>query len=380
MQLRLTKSLIGTSLALLTVPELPQGSQVKSISPYGASYWTRTAEIQTQQADESVSYFLKVSNLSVLEIFELMSLQVTQNDTGRAMVSGEYVSMKALHDTLPTLTPRPIAWGTYAADANVHFFLCGFVDMTDDLPDVQMMGASLAELHKRGLSPNGKYGFSVPTLQGTIPQHTDWCDSWEEFFSKSIRKVMENEERSQGADLEVQELCEAILSKVVPRLLRPLETGGRQIRPRLVHGDIWDGNVSTDTETDKPVIFDATCIYAHNELELAPLRPIRHRMGKPYVKAYFKHFPVSDPEEDQDDRNALYCLRWDLNCSTLYPGNLRYRKMCVDVMRTLVAKYADGYEGWAKARGKKLLNDKDSAAPSFTSSVNVDMILNPSGM
>ncbi len=43
-------------------------------------------------------------------------------------------------------------------------------------------------------------------------------------------------------------------------------------------------------------------------VELAPLRPVRHRMGKPYVKAYFKHFPISDPEEDQDDRNALYCL------------------------------------------------------------------------
>lgn len=43
-------------------------------------------------------------------------------------------------------------------------------------------------------------------------------------------------------------------------------------------------------------------------VELAPLRPARHRMGKTYVEAYFKHFPVSDPVEDQDDRNALYCL------------------------------------------------------------------------
>ena len=43
-------------------------------------------------------------------------------------------------------------------------------------------------------------------------------------------------------------------------------------------------------------------------VELAPLRPIRHRMGKQYMKAYFDHFQKSDPEEDQDDRNALYCL------------------------------------------------------------------------
>ena len=181
------------------------------------------------------------------------------------MVSGEFVSMKSLHDVLPCLTPVPIAWGSYAADPNVHFFLSSFVKMNDDLPDVNALASSLAELHMKGVSPNGKYGFSVPTLQGTIPQYTEWTDSWEDFFSKSIRLVMENEEKSQGHDPEVQRLCDAILSKVVPRLLRPLETGGRQIQPRLVHGDIWDGNVSTDSATDTPVIFDATSIYAHNE-------------------------------------------------------------------------------------------------------------------
>lgn len=181
------------------------------------------------------------------------------------MVSGEFVSMTTLHDTLPDLTPVPVAWGTYAADPNIHFFLSGFVEMTDGLPDVQGLAKSLAELHKKGISPNGKYGFSVPTLQGTIPQYTEWTDSWEDFFTKSIKKVMDNELKSQGSDDEVERLYKETLSKIVPRLLRPLETGGRSIEPRLVHGDIWDGNVSTDMTTNVPVIFDATCIYAHNE-------------------------------------------------------------------------------------------------------------------
>ena len=202
--------------------------------------------------------------------------QVTQNEIGKAMVFGEFVSMKTLHDTLPRLVPTPVAWGSYALNANVHFFLCGFVDMTDDIPNIDSMARSLAELHKNGLSPNGKYGFSVPTCQGTIPQYTDWTDSWEDFFSRSFRLVMENEEISQGPDPEVQRLCDAMLKKVIPRLLRPLETGGRHIQPRLVHGDIWDGNVSTDINTDAPIIFDATCIYAHNESTYRPLYSLRY--------------------------------------------------------------------------------------------------------
>ena len=42
--------------------------------------------------------------------------------------------------------------------------------------------------------------------------------------------------------------------------------------------------------------------------ELAPLRPVRHRMRKEYVEAYFKEVKPSEPGEDYDDRNALYCL------------------------------------------------------------------------
>ena len=216
-----------------------------------------------------MSYFLKVLWGPPIQMVDMADVvksgQVTQNETGRAMVSGEFVSMTALHDTLPYLTPLPVAWGSYAADSNVHFFLCGFVEMTDELPDVQGLGASLAELHKKGLSPNGKYGFSVPTLQGTIPQYTEWTDSWEKFFTNSLKTVMDNELKSQGPNEEVEHLYTETLSKVVPRLLRPLETGGRTIQPRLVHGDIWDGNVSTDIATNTPVIYDATCIYAHNE-------------------------------------------------------------------------------------------------------------------
>ena len=174
--------------------------------------------------------------------------------------------MKTLHDTLPSFTPTPYAWGTYAADPNVHFYLCSFMKMNNiDLPDVDKFASALAELHTKGLSPNGKYRFSVPRLQGTIPQYTEWTDSWEEFFNKSFKLVKENELRSQGPDPEMQALCRATLEKVVPRLLRPLETGGRSIQPRLVHGDIWDGNMAINTETNEPIIFDATCIYGHSE-------------------------------------------------------------------------------------------------------------------
>jgi protein-ribulosamine 3-kinase len=176
----------------------------------------------------------------------------------------EYVSMNTLHDVVPNITPKPIAWGTYAASSNIHFFLSEFIPMTDYVPNFSFM-ESLADLHSKGLSPNGKYGFPITTYRRTMPQYTEWTDSWEEFFYNSLKLVFHYEAKMHGLNPEIQELEKKILEKVVPRLLRPLETGGRTIQPRLIHGDIWDGNVSTKVEDDAPMIFDACCTYAHNE-------------------------------------------------------------------------------------------------------------------
>lgn len=200
---------------------LPPDTNILSIFPHGNSYWcgwTRTSEIRTEQADGSeLSFFLKVCIFCpsrTLDI-DLVKHQVSQTDAGKAMVAQEYLSMKTLHEIVPHLTPKPIACGTYAANSKIHFFVSEFVEMTDDAPDPSFM-ASLADLHTRGLSPNDKYGFSIPTFQRAMPQYTEWTDSWEEFFTKSIERVFEFEERTHGPDDELKKLEKAILEKVVP--------------------------------------------------------------------------------------------------------------------------------------------------------------------
>lgn len=239
------------------------------------------------------------------------------------MVAGEFVSLSSIHDLVPDLTPKPIAWGTYNSNPNAHFLLCPFVDVNDEIPDIQKFTAKIAELHKKSISPFRTFGATVTTYLGKICEESFCSVSWEAFFSDSMKTVLRAEEESQGTNAEMQQLSKALIEKVIPRLLRPLETGGKQIQPCLVHGNLWDGNTSTNVATDTPVIFDAACIYAHNEcksetaiyaehakniVELAPWRSAGHKMGKAYIKAYHDHFPVSFPKVDHDDRNALYSM------------------------------------------------------------------------
>lgn len=181
---------------------------------------------------------------------------------------GEYMSMTRLHDTMPQLTPEPLAWGTYESNNKIHFFLCSFHDMDDKLCSLKTFPKLVAELHTRGISPNGKFGFPIATYQGRLPQNPTETDSWEECFANNVKIMFDYELTAQGPDDEIAQLREKIMDKVIPRLLRPMEVGGKKVVPRLVHGDLWEGNAGTDLETGLPKIFDACSLYAHNECEL----------------------------------------------------------------------------------------------------------------
>lgn len=219
------------------------------------------------------------------------------------MTVGEYASMKAMYNTLPEFVPEPIGCGSYASNPDIHFFICELVNMTDEIPEIQAFVRLLAELHTRGISPDGKYGFEVPTYKGTIPQYTKWHDTWEEAFHHSMKWFVYTEEKSQGPDDEMRELCNGLFEKVIPRLLRPLETAGRQIQPRLIHGDLWSGNTSTNIDTNTPVVYDGACLYAHNESEsLVPLLLMCKKLSQPLSCSGDGSLASDTPQ----DRKAIY--------------------------------------------------------------------------
>ena len=173
-------------------------------------------------------------------------LKVAADDRGRGMMEGEFESMKVLNMVTPKFAPKPIAWGTFKSNPNLHFFLCDFHDMDGELPEIEKFSASLAQLHRDSVSPCGKFGFHVTTYNGNIPQDVRWTDTWEECFVNGTRKDFELEREVRGPNEELEALMGPLFEKVIPRLLRPLETGGRTLKPSFVHGDLWYGNGKFD--------------------------------------------------------------------------------------------------------------------------------------
>lgn len=272
------------------------------------------------------------------------------------MVSSEFQAMSTLFRVIPEMVARPVGWGSYESVEDTHFFVCEFRELNDGIPDPYPFASLMAELHKRGVSPDGKFGMPYVTFGGNNPQYFPVTDKWEECFTTGIRAIFAAEFKTHGADEDIEELTTAIVEKVIPRLLRPLESDGRTVTPRLVHGDLWDGNASVDVNTGAPMIYDATPLYAHSEYDLGPWKIQRHKMTQAYIDEYVKHFPQTEPIEEFDDRLWLYCLRFDMHASSLYPGNLRFRNICKDNMRRLIKRYGEGYETYQARKNSEALS------------------------
>ncbi|KAK4113313.1 hypothetical protein N656DRAFT_778078 [Canariomyces notabilis] len=319
----------GTEVDANVLAALPEGTVIKWVQPYGISFWALSKTVDAIMPDgREQRYFLKVYNAA--RAFEI--------------ARGEYESTKELVAAIPGGAPTPVGFGVYADDPTRAFFLAEFRDMKDVLPGDKELVSLVAKIHQK-TSPNGKFGYHVTTFSGKHPTDTTWCDTWEEFFTRSMKDTMQAELATQGPHAELEELSEKILTKVIPRLIRPMETGGRKITPVLVHGDLWHGNISVDCETEEPVVYDPCCFYGHNEYDFSMWRADRYRTKDRHVSAYFD-LPGMEPNEPSDevwDRNALYAMRSDLAVSILWPANKNMRELALNEMRRLVAKYGEGY-------------------------------------
>ena len=286
---------------------LPSKLKVISANCYGTSAWSTTASIHTKDNDGQILRFF---------------IKYASGEHGKAQIEGEFRSMQEIYQTMPNFAPQPCSFGqAKTASLPTYFFICEFVNISDELPDPRLLGARLAQLHKQSQSPTGKFGFYCPTYDGKLPQETDWDDSWVSFFTKLLKGVAELDAGVNGRWNELDEILQATTETVIPRLLGPLERDGRRIKPCLIHGDLWEGNIGTDIETGELYVFDAASYYGHNEMELGIWRTDHHRMnGSSYKREYERNFRASEPIEEWDDRNRLYCVKTQLMYSAHIPG------------------------------------------------------------
>ncbi|KAG7452347.1 fructosamine kinase PKL/CAK/FruK [Guyanagaster necrorhizus] len=262
--------------------------QLKKVNP-AAEFSGSLPRIRSSLGD---TYFAKVGRPSEAEQYK-----------------GEVESLKAINTAAPGLAPKIIASGV---DNGHPYFISDYKDLRglSDNAGAELGKRLATELHQ--YSSDRGFGFHVPTFCGATRMKNGWFDTWEECYSEMIGDLLS---QLKGKGARYNKLCrkgEEIKARVIPRLLGPLK-----IKPALLHGDLWSGNTGLERLTGRPIIFDPSSFYGHNEADLAIAR-IFGGIPQSFFAVYHQHFPKTEPIEQYELRGDLYELFHYLNHTILF--------------------------------------------------------------
>ena len=217
----------------------------------------------------------------------------------------------------PLLVPEPLGVGLLAGQAllllpwlALSAASCAKGDGSASCDGWFGFGAGLAALHRASAeagASEGRFGWSRDNVIGSSPQINGWNTNWAHFFvdcrlAPQLRWAAQKGQTLRGA----QQLLE-----LVPDWL-----GGHQVKPALVHGDLWSGNAALLAKGGG-ALFDPAVYWGDREVDLAMAQ-----LFGGFPKAFFAGYASSWPlEPGSQERVAIYNLYHLLNHANLFGGS-----------------------------------------------------------
>ena len=163
------------------------------------------------------------------------------------------------------------------------------------------IGAALAKLHK---CTNRYFGFNYDNTIGEMPQYNavnQSITSWNYFFW-NYRLLFQIQYALKNKRINRNEYTKLLLIK---SKLKNLFSSS--IKPSLLHGDLWTGNVISGK--NGPVFIDTSCYYGHSEADLA----LTYMFGG-FNNDFYSSYEVYSPlESGYEQRKPIYMLYHYLN-------------------------------------------------------------------
>jgi fructosamine-3-kinase len=228
-------------------------------------------------------YFVKLNHAQLVDMF-----------------ATEAEGLKAIADTQTIRVPAPLCHGV--ADGKAYLVM-EWIDLASG-GDWQQMGKQLALLHSADIGE--AFGWHRNNYIGTIDQMNQKEVNWPHFFAEHrLKPQFERGERRGGRFVDYPKLLEA-----VPAILE-----GHGVKPSLVHGDLWSGNLAF-TDAGEPVIYDVACYWGDGEVDLA-MSELFGRLPGDFYTGYDAVKPIGSGYQR---RRTLYNLYHILNHFNLFGG------------------------------------------------------------
>lgn len=178
-------------------------------------------------------------------------------------------------------------------------------------------GAAVGALHRRSLGRSEAYGFTCDTFCGRWRQANQWSHDWVTFFwFQRLEPLLRAAAAAAGCGPHAAGPAVSALLGLGAEALRPLFDGA-DLRPCLLHGDLWRGNFWLQ-EDGRPVLLDPAACWGHAELDLASVRLLEgEEASASFLQGYWSEMPQAP---GLHLRAGLYALCPALRLWATFPG------------------------------------------------------------
>lgn len=165
----------------------------------------------------------------------------------------------------------------------------------------EQLGHGLAAVHS---TSSTKYGLDHDNYMGSLEQYNDTCTDWLDFFIRSrlgpqIKLARDHNRMGK----EPVQLFERLYTRLPDLLVTE--------PPALIHGDLWSGNIMTDSQ-GMPALIDPAVSFANREMDIA-MTQLFGRLPAEFYDVYNNAFPMSPGWQERLDIYNLYPLLVHVN-------------------------------------------------------------------
>ncbi|MBD0832320.1 fructosamine kinase family protein [Aestuariibaculum sediminum] len=226
-------------------------------------------------------------------------LKVNASKNSFNMFKAEAESLNAIKRTNIIKTPEVLHCSNYNEGA---FLILEFIDSkTPSTKDYKNFGHQLAQLHQVS---NKKFGFHSGNFIGSLPQSNTPFESWTEFYANE-RLFPQLQIALQKGFLHPNECPSKATIKT------KLDPYFQNIKPSLLHGDLWGGNYIVSKEGFTYLI-DPALYYGHSEVDIA-MSKLFSGFSSEFYNAYHSIIPSDAFTENRIEIYQLYYLLVHLN-------------------------------------------------------------------
>ncbi len=242
--------------------------------------------------DISAAYLLRTANGPIF-------LKINTGQEAEHMFAAEASGLNLIASTKSIKVPEVIAHGrelkhAYLLMEAVITGKSSFQSMTD-------LGYRLAQLHS---CSSEWFGLDHDNYIGSLYQANSRHSTWTDFYMK--------ERLIPQYDLAIsRNLLNRNEKPSEESMLRCCDSLFKNIKPSLLHGDLWGGNYLID-EKGNPVLIDPAVYYGHHEVDIAMSR-LFGGFPSSFYEAYEERIPRTEGFDRRMELYQLYYLLVHLN-------------------------------------------------------------------